>query len=481
MGSERINIYEGNKPFVFISYSSKDRDWVRSKLEQLSNLNVRIWYDDGTHGGEEWNTTIETHIKRCTLIILFATPNSLSSSFVKRELSIGHDTLGKPVLPIFNKKDGYRRLLPDGMLWLDTLQCRFLDTTDLSRIAKKDIPSSCKGDGAPSPAPPSSPAPSSPSSHTPSGSSSSIRVVFAKVDSFIMPPIMEEYKSELKENIRNNRVRKAYEDAQVYLNNIFPLFLRLFEFSGSLRNKVNDYLGPNTFYIKGCEIVIRDILSNHGLYSYFSSINEKANKVKHPDGSSHSSMNLREFCGRYNDFLDELDKFLSRRTSKEVNIFRNLKVNYKKVVKSAGAPPSPKPVEPSKPVTSPKLNPIVPTSKKKDKKSKIREWDIDFSIVEKNRTAVVTGFLRKSIKVTLNIHIGNPHDYPLKDVEITAYYGDDSVKRLYYTDSENTEVEYEVSWSKKENIRKIKFVAVVKYRIRALKWAPKEATTTVTF
>ena len=469
MGSERINIYEGNKPFVFISYSSKDRDWVRSKLEQLSNLNVRLWYDDGTHGGEEWNTTIEAHIKKCALIILFATPNSLSSSFVKRELSIGHDTLGKPVLPIFNKKDGYRRLLPDGMLWLDTLQCRFLDTTDLSKIAKKDIPSSCKGDGAPSPAP------FSPSSHTPSESSSSIRVISAKVDNFVMPPIMEEYKSELKENIRNNRVHKAYEDAQVYLNNIFPLFLRLCEFNGSLRNKVNDYLGPNTFYIKGCEIVIRDILSNHGLYAYFSSINEKANKIKHPDGSPHSLMNLGEFCGRYNDFLDALDKFLSRKTSKEVNIFRNLKVNYKKVMKGAGAPPSPKPTEPPKP------NPVPPTPKKNDKKSKIREWDIDFSIVEKNRTAVVTGFLRKSIKVTLNIHIGNPHNYPLKEVEITAYYGDDSMKRLYYADSENTEAVYEVSWSKKENIHKIKFSAVVKYKIRAFKWAPKEATTTVTF
>lgn len=474
MGSERINIYEGNKPFVFISYSSKDRDWVRPKLEQLSNLKVRLWYDNGTLGGEDWNTTIEAHIKNCALIILFATPNSLSSPFVKRELSIGHDTLGKPVLPIFNKKDGYRRLLPNGMLWLDTLQCRFLDTTDLSKIAKKDIPSSCKGDGAPSPAP-SSPIPSSPSSHAPSESSSSIRVVSAKVDNFVMPPIMEEYKSELKENIRNNRVHKAYEDAQVYLNNIFPLFLRLCDFNGSLRNKVNDYLGPNTFYIKGCEIVIRDVLSNHGLYAYFSSINEKANKIKHPDGSPHSLMNLGEFCGRYNDFLDALDKFLSHKTSKEVNIFRNLKVNYKKVMKGAGAPPNPKPTEPPKP------NPVPPTPKKNDKKSKIREWDIDFSIVEKSRTAVVTGFLRKSIKVTLNIHIGNPHNYPLKEVEITAYYGDDSMKRLYYADSENTEAVYEVSWPKKENIRKIKFSAVVKYKIRAFKWAPKEATTTVTF
>ncbi|MCR5079424.1 MAG: toll/interleukin-1 receptor domain-containing protein [Bacilli bacterium] len=456
-----INIYEGSKPFLFISYARTDEPLIRPLLEQLSLMHVRFWYDVASRPGsiEGWNAEIEAHMRKCGAVMVFATETSLSRPAVKRELNTAHLTLGKPIFPIFFKKSGYLSLLPDGLLWLDTMECRFLDQTSFAKIIRNDIPSKYKGLDAPST-----------SASTSTGSN--IIAVPVRVDNFKMPEIIREFRSELKENIRCNRVHKAYVDSQEFLNNLFVLFVRLFEFKEPLRSKAKAYLDSDTFYAKGCEIVLKDILSDHRLYTYFASINEKANNVKHPDGSKHSAMDLREFCEHFNSLLTKFDLFLGQKLKRNINLFRPLTVNYKKTMEGAGTPINPAPTKPT---------PAKTSTKKPKNKPNIREWDIGLSLNEKNRTVPIKGILRTSMKVTLLLSVVNPNSYELKKAEITAIYGDSSAKRTYDVHNGENTLEFELSWSNKESLHRIVFEASVKYKTGFLRWPEKTAKTTTSF
>ena len=46
--------YQGNEPYLFISYAHADEQAVGSVLENLEEHGVRFWYDDGIEVGSEW-------------------------------------------------------------------------------------------------------------------------------------------------------------------------------------------------------------------------------------------------------------------------------------------------------------------------------------------------------------------------------------------------------------------------------------------
>ena len=46
--------YEGQEPFIFISYAHKNSDQVMPILEKLDEAGYRVWYDDGIAPGSEW-------------------------------------------------------------------------------------------------------------------------------------------------------------------------------------------------------------------------------------------------------------------------------------------------------------------------------------------------------------------------------------------------------------------------------------------
>lgn len=80
-------IYEGAEPYVFISYSHKDIQEMREVAAVLWRNGVRFWYDDGLHSGDDWNYSIATHLKNCSVCLLLLSPNSASSDYVKNELN----------------------------------------------------------------------------------------------------------------------------------------------------------------------------------------------------------------------------------------------------------------------------------------------------------------------------------------------------------------------------------------------------------
>ena len=54
--------YNGDAPYVFISYAHKDSSVVFPILRALQNEGLRFWYDAGIKLGSEWPAYIEEHL-----------------------------------------------------------------------------------------------------------------------------------------------------------------------------------------------------------------------------------------------------------------------------------------------------------------------------------------------------------------------------------------------------------------------------------
>lgn len=79
--------YEGNEPYIFISYAHKDSKRVYPILEELNRRGYRVWYDDGIAPGSEWPENIAQHLSGCALTLAFISPSSIASDNCRREVT----------------------------------------------------------------------------------------------------------------------------------------------------------------------------------------------------------------------------------------------------------------------------------------------------------------------------------------------------------------------------------------------------------
>lgn len=85
-GIEKLSapfLADEEKPFIFISYSHKDRDTILPIIKTLYESGWKIWYDEGLTIGDRYDETLEAHVKNCTAFLLFVTENSVDSMYVK--------------------------------------------------------------------------------------------------------------------------------------------------------------------------------------------------------------------------------------------------------------------------------------------------------------------------------------------------------------------------------------------------------------
>lgn len=87
--------YKGDKPYIFISYSHKDRDEAVKVIRLLQRNRYRVWYDEGIDPGTEWDENIAEHIKQCEYFLALISPNSVTSSNCRDEIKYARD-LDKP-------------------------------------------------------------------------------------------------------------------------------------------------------------------------------------------------------------------------------------------------------------------------------------------------------------------------------------------------------------------------------------------------
>ena len=110
MYSDKIRPYNGDEPYIFISYAHKDNSIVLPIVERMTQDGYRIWYDEGITPGTEWDDEIALHIDKCNSFIAFISNNYLKSENCRDELNFVRD-LGKERLLVYIEEVS----LPPGM------------------------------------------------------------------------------------------------------------------------------------------------------------------------------------------------------------------------------------------------------------------------------------------------------------------------------------------------------------------------------
>ena len=82
--------YEGNRPFLFISYAHLQSEEVVSTIRILHDAGWRLWYDEGIPAGSDWPANISRHMDRCEKVIFFLSKRALESPNCISEMQTAH-------------------------------------------------------------------------------------------------------------------------------------------------------------------------------------------------------------------------------------------------------------------------------------------------------------------------------------------------------------------------------------------------------
>lgn len=92
--------YSGNEPFIFLSYSHKDKNEAEDLIRKLNENNYRIWYDEGITAGKEWTANIAERIEQCGYFFALISHNYVLSTQCKKEMLYAVQK-ARSVLPIY--------------------------------------------------------------------------------------------------------------------------------------------------------------------------------------------------------------------------------------------------------------------------------------------------------------------------------------------------------------------------------------------
>lgn len=85
-------------PFVFISYSHKDRDIILDIITPLYEAGWKIWYDEGLTIGDRYDETLKEHIRNCSVFLLFLTNHSRESRYIRENEIPWAEEFEKPII-----------------------------------------------------------------------------------------------------------------------------------------------------------------------------------------------------------------------------------------------------------------------------------------------------------------------------------------------------------------------------------------------
>lgn len=109
-----VRAYEGNKPYIFVSYAHLDSDMVLPVIRALYEKKYRVWYDEGISPGSEWPDNIERHLFGADTVLVFVSAHSLASVNCENEVRAAAGQ--KPTRQITNdekKKPRMRGRMPN--------------------------------------------------------------------------------------------------------------------------------------------------------------------------------------------------------------------------------------------------------------------------------------------------------------------------------------------------------------------------------
>ena len=86
------------KPFLFISYSHRDREAVLEIITRLYEEGWKIWYDEGLTIGDRYDDTLEEHVRDCSVFLLFVTEHSLNSRYCRENEIPWANRYNRPII-----------------------------------------------------------------------------------------------------------------------------------------------------------------------------------------------------------------------------------------------------------------------------------------------------------------------------------------------------------------------------------------------
>jgi TIR domain len=87
-------------PYVFISYSRQDRQFVDRLSEELNRAGVETWTDTQNIGaGENWQAKIESGLLGAAVLIYVASAQASTSGWVQMELQAYLERAGR-IIPV---------------------------------------------------------------------------------------------------------------------------------------------------------------------------------------------------------------------------------------------------------------------------------------------------------------------------------------------------------------------------------------------
>jgi len=78
--------YDGNDPYVFVSYAHEDGHAVYDEIRTLRDAGINIWYDEGIQPGSRWTDELANRITNAALVIWLITPSSVRSENCRNEI-----------------------------------------------------------------------------------------------------------------------------------------------------------------------------------------------------------------------------------------------------------------------------------------------------------------------------------------------------------------------------------------------------------
>jgi formylglycine-generating enzyme required for sulfatase activity/pimeloyl-ACP methyl ester carboxylesterase len=99
----KTRAYHGEDTFCFVSYAHHDAAVVYEEIAALNGDGFRLYYDEGIHPGHTWHDELAEAIEKCSLFVIFITPQSVASRNCVRELNFALDK-DKPILAVHLEK-----------------------------------------------------------------------------------------------------------------------------------------------------------------------------------------------------------------------------------------------------------------------------------------------------------------------------------------------------------------------------------------
>lgn len=78
--------YEGDQPYIFVSYAHANSPQVMEVITHMHSRGYRIWYDEGIEVGSEWPECIASHLAGAHLMLAFISNAYMASDNCRREM-----------------------------------------------------------------------------------------------------------------------------------------------------------------------------------------------------------------------------------------------------------------------------------------------------------------------------------------------------------------------------------------------------------